>query len=178
MTSEPRAQRAIGGESIIVTCFVVLMTVYLYESFYLIPTMMSDYVGPSMFPQIIAITGLILAGIYFFQLRTRGSEEPTEGGPATLRGELSNLAPIGPILLYVLLLEPIGFLFATVLYIFVAMLVYGRSWRESLIYSLTLSITFFALFYYALLAQVPMGWFIQTEKLLPFLVHMRRAMGG
>jgi putative tricarboxylic transport membrane protein len=178
VTSEPKAPRAIGGESIIVICFVVLMSLYLYESFYLIPTMMSDYVGPSMFPQIIAITALILAAIYFYQLRSNGSGEASEGRPATLRGELSNLAPVGPILLYVLLLEPIGFLFATALYIFVAMLVYGRSWRESLIYSLTLSITFFALFYYALLAQIPMGWFIQTDKVLPFIVHLRRAMGG
>ena len=63
MTSEPKAPRAIGGESIIVICFVVLMSLYLYQSFYLIPTMMSDYVGPSMFPQIIAIAALILAAI-------------------------------------------------------------------------------------------------------------------
>jgi putative tricarboxylic transport membrane protein len=168
----------IGGESIIVICFVVLMSLYLHESFYLIPTMMSDYVGPSMFPQIIAILGLILAGIYFFQLRANGSGGAAEGGPSTFREELSNLAPVGPILLYVLILEPIGFLFATAIYIFVAMLVYGRSWRESLIYALTLAITFFSLFYYLLLAQVPMGWFIQSDKLLPFLVHIRRAMGG
>jgi putative tricarboxylic transport membrane protein len=178
VTSEPKAPRAIGGESIIVICFVVLMSLYLYQSFYLIPTMMSDYVGPSMFPQIIAVTGLILAGIYFYQLRSSGSEAPKEGGPATLRHELSNLAPVGPIILYVLLLEPIGFLFATVLYIFIAMLVYGRSWLESLIYALTLSIAFFSLFYYGLLAQIPMGWFVQTEKLMPFLLHLRRAMGG
>jgi hypothetical protein len=91
---------------------------------------------------------------------------------------LSNLSPIGPILLYVLLLEPIGFLFSTAIYIFVAMLVYGRAWRVSLIYALTLSVGFFALFYYALLAQIPMGWFINTEQLLPFLVHLRRAIGG
>jgi putative tricarboxylic transport membrane protein len=178
VTSEPRAPRAIGGESIIVICFIVLMSAYLYQSFYLIPTMMSDYVGPSMFPQIIAITGLILAGLYFFQLRSNGNAEPAEGGSTTFRNELSNLAPVGPILLYVLLLEPIGFLFATVLYIFVAMLVYGRAWKESLIYALTLSIAFFVLFYYLLLAQIPMGWFIHTDRLLPFLVHIRRAMGG
>jgi putative tricarboxylic transport membrane protein len=178
VTSEPKIRRALGGESIIVICFVVLMSLFLYESFYLVPTMMSDYVGPSMFPQLIAILGLILAGIYFFQLRSAGSAEPAEGGPAGLRDELSNLAPVGPILLYVLLLEPIGFLFSTAIYIFIAMLVYGRSWQASLIYALTLSISFFALFYYVLMAQVPMGWFIHTERVLPFLVQLRRAMGG
>jgi putative tricarboxylic transport membrane protein len=178
VTSEPKAPRTIGGESIIVICFVVLMSLYLYESFYLIPTMMSDYVGPSMFPQIIAITALILAAIYFYQLRAKGSDKPKEGGPATFANELSNLAPVGPIVLYVLLLEPIGFLFATAIYIFIAMLVYGRSWLESLIYSLTLSIAFFSLFYYGLFAQIPMGWFIHTDRVLPFLVHIRRAMGG
>lgn len=177
MARESKAPRVVGGESIIVTCFVVFMAAYLYESFFLVPTMMSDYVGPSMFPQIIAITGLLLAGLYFFQLRTQGSQDP-DGGPSTWRDEISNLAPVGPILLYVLILEPLGFLFATAIYIFIALLVYGRSWKESLIYAVTLTITFFALFYYALLAQIPMGWLIQSEKILPFLVQWRRAIGG
>jgi putative tricarboxylic transport membrane protein len=176
--SKSKTPRAIGGENIIVICFVALMSVYLYESFYLVPTLMSDYVGPSMFPQIIAILGLMLAGIYFFQQRSAGAEEAAESGQRSLRDELANLAPIGPIVLYVLLLEPIGFLFATAIYVFTAMLVYGRSMVESLVYALSLSIAFFVLFYYALLAQVPMGWFIDTERLLPFLVHLRRAMGG
>jgi putative tricarboxylic transport membrane protein len=178
VSSQSKTPRAIGGESIIVICFVVLMSAYLYESFYLVPTMMSDYVGPSMFPQLIAVLGLILAAIYFFQLRSAGSEEPAAGGPTGLREELSNLAPVGPIVVYVLLLEPIGFLFSTALYVFVAMLVYGRSMIESLVYAVSLSIAFFVLFYYALLAQIPMGWFIETDRLLPFLVQLRRAMGG
>ena len=178
MTGEPKTRRAVGGETVVVICFLLMTTYYLYESFYLDPTLMSDYVGPSLFPQLIAILALILTGIYFLQLRSNAAEETGAGSPATLRDELSNLAPIGPILLYVLLLEPIGFLFSTALYIFIAMLVYGRSWRESLIYAVTLAIGFFVLFYYALLAHVPMGWFIQTEKILPFLVHIRRAIGG
>jgi hypothetical protein len=68
-------------------------------------------------------------------------------------------------------------LFATAIYVFTAM-VYGRSMVESLVYALGLSIAFFVLFYYGLLAQVPMGWFIDTERVLPFLVHLRRAIGG
>jgi putative tricarboxylic transport membrane protein len=177
LSSEPKSRRALGGETIVVICFVTMTAVYLYDSFYLDAALMSDYVGPALFPQLIAILALILSGIYFFQQRTAASEA-TAGSASSLREELSNLAPIGPILLYVLLLEPIGFLFSTAIYIFVAMLVYGRSWRESLVYALTLAIGFFALFYYALLAQVPMGWFIQTEKLMPFLVHLHRAIGG
>jgi putative tricarboxylic transport membrane protein len=178
VASKSRTPRAIGGENIIVICFVALMSVYLYESFYLVPTLMSDYVGPSMFPQIIAILGLILAGIYFFQQRSAGAEGAAEDGQRSLSDELANLAPIGPIVLYVLLLEPIGFLFATAIYVLTAMLVYGRSVVESLVYALGLSTSFFAIFYYGLLAQVPMGWFIDTERVLPFLVQLRRAMGG
>jgi putative tricarboxylic transport membrane protein len=181
MTAKTRTRRAIGGEAVIVTCFVILTALYFWDSFYLVPTLMSDYVGPAMFPQLIAILGLILAAIYFFQQRSAaagGEAAEAEGGSSGLREELSNLAPVGPIVLYVLLLEPIGFLFATVIYIFIAMLVYGRSLVESAIYAATLSIGFFVLFYYALLAEIPMGWFIDTERVLPFLVHIRRAMGG
>lgn len=178
MASPVKTPRTIRGEGIIVICFVVLTALYLYESFYLVPTMMSDYVGPSMFPQLISVFGLILAGVYFFQQRKSPDADPAAVGAWSFRSELSNLAPVGPIILYVLLLEPVGFLFSTAIYIFVAMLVYGRSMVESLVYALTLSSAFFALFYYGLLAQIPMGWFLETDRILPFLVHIRRAMGG
>lgn len=171
-------RRELGGETIVVICFVTMTVVYLYESFYLSQALMSDYVGPALFPQLIAILALILAGIYFYQQRSAASEEAGGRHVSSLREELSNLSPIGPILLYVLLLEPIGFLFSTALYIFIAMLVYGRSWRESLIYAATLSVGFFVLFYYALLAEIPMGWFIRTDELLPFLEQWHRAIGG
>jgi putative tricarboxylic transport membrane protein len=160
-----------------VICFVLLTTYYLYESFYINPTLQSDFVGPSLFPQLIAILALILSAIYFFQLRKRGAVEAGEES-ASFRDELSNLAPLAPILLYVLILEPVGFLISTAIYVFIAMLVYGRAWREALVYAVTFSIGFFVLFYYALLANVPMGWFLQTERLLPFLVQLRRAIGG
>jgi hypothetical protein len=88
--SKSKTPRAIGGENIIVICFVALMSVYLYESFYLVPTLMSDYVGPSMFPQIIAILGLMLAGIYFFQRRSAGAE----GRRKVDRGLFATSSPI------------------------------------------------------------------------------------
>jgi putative tricarboxylic transport membrane protein len=178
LSTEPKTRVAPGGETILVICFVTMTAVYLYDTFDLDAALMSDYVGPALFPQLIAILALVLSGIYFFQQRSAASEEAAEGGSSSLREELANLAPIGPILLYVLLLEPIGFLFATAIYVFIAMLVYGRSWRESLIYAVSLSTGFFLLFYHALLAELPMGRFVDTEKILPFLVHIRRAIGG
>jgi putative tricarboxylic transport membrane protein len=178
LSSEPKNRAAPGGETILVICFVTMTAVYLYDTFDLDAALMSDYVGPALFPQLIAILALVLCGVYFFQQRSAAREEAAEGGTSSFREEFSNLAPIGPILLYVLMLEPIGFLFATAIYVFIAMLVYGRAWLESLIYALSLSIGFFLLFYYALLAEIPMGRFINTERLLPFLVHLRRAIGG
>ena len=99
MNSQPKSRRAPGGETIVVICFVTMTAAYLYESFYLDAALMSDYVGPALFPQLVAMLALILSGIYFFQQRSAAGEDTTEGDPSSLRDELSNLSPIGPILL-------------------------------------------------------------------------------
>jgi len=175
--------RRIAGDTVIVICFAILTTFYLYKTFFLERTLMSDYVGPATFPQLLAAFGLILTTIYFLQLRNSkarrsGEEDESAEIGAVERAGIDSLFPVVPIVFYVLILEPIGFLFSTAIYVFVAMLVFGQTIVKSLIYAAAMSVAFFILFYYLLLTQVPMGWLIQTDRLLPFLVHIRRAMGG
>jgi hypothetical protein len=179
VASQSGSPRGIRGDTIVVICFVVLTTLYLYQSFFLERTLMSDFVGPSMFPQIVATTALILAGIYFFQLLT--SRTPELSGEETGDGagaQIANLLPVVPIVFYVLILEPLGFLFSTAIYVFGAMLLFGQTIVKSLVYAVTMSIAFFILFYYLLLTQVPMGWLVDTSRVLPFLVELRRMIEG
>lgn len=167
--------RRVGGETVVVICFVIMTVFYFYESFNLQRTMMSDIVGPTLFPRLVAGLALILSAIYFFQLARK---ESGGGESKTLGEHVGDLLPVLPIIVYVLLLEPIGFLFSTAIYVFLAMLLYGRPLMRAVLAAFVMSITFFALFYFGLLAQVPLGWFIHTERVLPFLIPIRRAMGA
>lgn len=183
MATQSGSPRRIAGDSIVVICFAILTTLYLYNSFFFERTLMSDYVGPATFPQMLAAFGLILTAIYFFQLRyskarpSRKDDESEEIG-AVERAGIASLLPVVPIVFYVVILEPIGFLFSTAIYVFVAMLVYGQTIVKSLIYAAVMSLTSFIIFYYLLLTQVPMGWLVRTDRLMPFIVHIRRAIEG
>jgi putative tricarboxylic transport membrane protein len=177
VTDRSHPPRQIGGENILVLCFAVLTALYFYKAFSFQRTLMSDFVGPALFPQLVGGGALVLAMIYFFQQRLSRARGAAEDG-AHARAEISALFPIIPIVLYVLILEPLGFLLATAIYVFVAMLQFGQTIARSLAYAVIMAIAFFVLFYYLLLTQVPMGWLVDTEQMLPFLVQLRRAIGG
>ena len=178
MSSASGSRRWLDGESILVLCFVVFTVLYFHHSLSFERTLMSDYVGPSMFPQLVAGAALLLSAIYIFQ-RITGQASVNEGdGSVGVLAKLSALLPLIPVVLYVIILEPLGFLFATAIYVFVAMLLFGQTIVKSLVYAVTMAVAFFVLFYYVLLTQIPMGWLVETGRVMPFLVQIRRAIEG
>lgn len=178
MASETGARRFFDGESILVLCFVIFTTLYLHRTFSFERSMMSDFVGPSMFPQLVAGIALLLSAIYFFQRVTGRSTVAEDDEAVGVAAKLAALLPLVPVVFYVIILEPIGFLFATAIYVFVAMLLFGQTIVRSVVYAVTMASAFFVLFYYVLLTQIPMGWLVETGRVLPFLVQIRRAIEG
>lgn len=179
MSSEPGPQSRSTGEAALVVSFAVFTSFYLYQSFFLERTLISDYVGPAAFPQLVAGAALLLCVIYFVQrLRRRGDASEKGEDKSDVEGARTSLLTLVPIVMYVLLLEPIGFLFSTAAFVFVAMLFFGQRLIKAAVYAVTISIAFFVLFYYALLSHIPMGTFIATGDVFPFLVQLRRAIEG
>lgn len=178
MSSASGSRRWLDGESILVLCFVIFTVLYFHHTLSFQRTLMSDYVGPSMFPQLVAGAALVLAAIYFFQRLTGRAIASDGDGSVGVLAKLSALLPLVPVVFYVFILEPLGFLFATAIYVFIAMLLFGQAIMRSLTYAVTMSIAFFVLFYYILLTQIPMGWLVETGRVMPFLVQIRRAIEG
>lgn len=179
MSSEAESQGRPLGEVILVICFTVFTSLYLYQTFFLERTLLSDFVGPARFPQLVASVALLLCAIYFFQrIRERHKAAPLKDKDDGAKAQLASLLTLLPIVLYALLLEPIGFLFSTAVFVFVAMLFFGQSLIRSGVYALTISIAFFVLFYFALLSHVPMGTVVVTDEVLPFVADLRRAIEG
>lgn len=163
------------GDRLLVTLFAILLVYYGTETFSFFHTMSEDVVGPASFPRLLAIVGAILVVVFFVQQR----RAPAEGSDETQSGmttEAFDLIPAGLMLVYVLILEPLGFILATFLFIAVTMRFLGDTWKRSIAYSLALTLGGFVMFYYGLLAELPMGTLVPTEDLLPFLVDIRRAI--
>jgi putative tricarboxylic transport membrane protein len=112
--------------------------------------------------------------VFFVQQRRAPARESDEA--SDMASEVADLIPAAFMLAYVLLFEKLGFLLATFLFIAPTMRYLGATWPKAVAYSLALTISSFVLFYYALLAELPMGTWVPTEDLLPFLVDIRRAI--
>ena len=178
MSSEVEKHNPPVGELILVICFAILTSLYLYQTFFLERTLLSDFIGPARFPQLVASVALILCAIYFIQRIRERRKGNLRGGTGEAKVQFSTLLTLLPIVLYALLLEPIGFLFSTAVFVFVEMMFFGQSAIRSATYALTISIAFFVLFYFALLSQVPMGNVVVTDEVLPFVGDLRRAIEG
>lgn len=178
MSSEAKRQNPPVGELILVICFAIFTSAYLYQTFFLERTLLSDFIGPARFPQLVSSVALLLCAIYLIQ-RIRGrSEAGAKDGEDGRKVQLGGLLTLLPIVLYALLLEPIGFLFSTAVFVFVEMLFFGQSVMRSAVYAVIISIVFFTLFYFALLSHVPMGTIVVTDEVLPFVADLRRAIEG
>ena len=162
------------GDRLLPTMFGLLLIYYGAETTTFFRTMSEDVVGPATFPRLLAILGGILVIIFFLQQRRVTVEDPEEG--SGVASEAVDLIPAGLMLVYVLLLERLGFLLATFLFIAATIRFLGETWKRTIAYSLGISISVFLVFYYGLLAELPMGTWVPTEDLLPFLVDLRRAI--
>lgn len=166
------------GDRLLVTLFALLVLYYGVETLSFFRTMSEDVVGPASFPRLLAVFGGILVVLFFIQKRRERPDADAEPHGARMAQEAVDLIPVGLMLAYVLLIEPLGFLISTFLFVAATMRFLGQGWKGAFGYSLAMTVTVFMLFYYGLLAQIPMGSWVKTEELLPFLVDIRRAIGG
>ena len=104
------------GDRLIVTIVTLVLIFYLYEATQLERSNMGDIVGPAGFPVLIAISGLILCGIFYFNVfRGIAAEyEPSEGFVQEMKG----ITTLFLVITYVILIDVIGYEAAT--FIFVA----------------------------------------------------------
>lgn len=166
------------GDRLLVTLFTLLVVYYGAETLSFFRTMSEDVVGPASFPRLLALFAGILVILFFVQKRREVRDDRDEPHGGRVAEEAVDLIPVGLMLAYVLLIEPLGFLLSTFLFIAATMRFLGQNWKGAIGYSLAMTLAVFILFYYGLLAQIPMGSWVKTEKLLPFLVDIRRAIGG
>lgn len=112
----------------------------------------ADPIGPKAFPYAIGILALVAAVLLFVEKPNEGTREPIDK-PFVLRG----VALAGGLLAYAVVLEPIGFILATTLFVTALVELFRGRFLHGLAFGFLLSLVFFFLFTYGLALPLPIG---------------------
>lgn len=146
-----RIAAAFSADRVAALLFLVLFAAYGIGGSGIRAALDSDIVGPGFFPSIIAVLGVILALALLFQ--------PRRGEPESLMNfDPMAFTPVALLLVYVLVLEYIGFALATVAFLVAAFKYLGcPGWLRSALYSIVATAALIALFSYGLELRLPRG---------------------
>ncbi len=125
--SELVRRHFLRGDRLIVTLITIVLMLYLNEATMLERSNMGDIVGPSGFPVLIAVCGLILCALFYVNV-FRGvmtEYEPSEGFVQEIKG----ITVLFMVIAYVILIDFIGYEAATFIFVAVTVKYLGeKSW--------------------------------------------------
>lgn len=138
--------------------FIVFGVLYYIEALG-IRKMMKNDIGSGVFPRIIAVAIILLAVANLIRTFVVKEEDSKKAGSDMFGGWVTVLL----LAAYVLLLEPVGFLLSTAVYLFLQILVLAppdeRNYLTIAIVSVVTPVVIYALFVYAINMPLPKGWF-------------------
>jgi putative tricarboxylic transport membrane protein len=147
------------GDNALALLFLLLSVFYLAYATTLRGGLMSDLVGPRTYPILLGILGIGLSLLFFFRkfsslTRARLPRERTR----TLRGEMRDLQGLALIIGYVLVMDTLGYLIATILFATATVKWLGQpTWRASVVFAVILTAATFSLFTWAFDVRLPVG---------------------
>jgi putative tricarboxylic transport membrane protein len=149
-----RIKKFFNADRIAALFFLVLVALYGWQSTQFSTALEVDVVGPSFFPRILAVFGLVL-GILLLIGR---ADETSGGGNEGTPSQLVAMTPAALLLGYVLVLEPVGFPIATVVFLAATFRYLGYpSWKGALLLAAIITAVIFGLFYIVLDLRLPLG---------------------
>ncbi len=142
-------------DSLVAVLFAAVCIGYLWGAQVFQSPLVADPLGPSAFPTILGWAGLILAVAQII-LAWRGGYASAEA-PGSLRVYIKPLVLFGLLIGYAVVVEPIGYPAATVIFVLVSLLMLGEPvWRGCLI-AVGFSASFYYLFVKILKINLPIG---------------------
>ena len=142
-------------DSMAAILIAVLCIAYLRGAQGLQSPLVADPLGPSAFPAMLGWSGLILA-VAQIVLAWSGRRAADET-PDSFRQYVKPLALFGLLIAYAIVVEPVGYLLATVAFVLISLLLLGEPvWRAALV-AVGFSAGFYTLFVKALKINLPAG---------------------
>ncbi|RMF83442.1 MAG: tripartite tricarboxylate transporter TctB family protein [Nitrospinota bacterium] len=126
------------------------------------PTLSGGYPGPGLFPQILGAL-FILFGLWVVLQQVRRRAWPRWPRPFFTRERINALLVVLAVILYLLVVEYVGFILTVVCLLAGLMLSLGVRWRTSILLSIALTMATYLLFNKLLGVPLPAGlvegWF-------------------
>ena len=146
------------GDNALAFLFLLLSVFYLAYATTLRGGLMSDLVGPRTYPILLGILGIGLSLLFFIRKLSSLMLRPPRGQTRTLRGEMRDLQGLALIIGYVLVMDTLGYLIATILFATVTVKWLGQpTWRASVLFAVVLTAATFSLFTWAFGVRLPAG---------------------
>ncbi len=147
-----RMKLSLSGDRIAALLFLFAVLIYGWGGTQLTASLQGDVIGPAFFPRILTVLGIVLGVLLFVQ------GAPERKTAADDEGNVTALVPAAMLLAYALVLEPLGFLLATPLFLICTFRYLGHpSWAGVFGYSIGVTVVIFALFKYLLDIRLPLG---------------------
>jgi len=156
MSRPERMKKVLTADRLAALVFMLLVLLYGWDASKLTASLQGDVIGPTFFPKILTVLGIVLGVLLFLQ----GAPGKPEGASGESGSDFAALVPAVMLLVYVLSLEWLGFPLATVLFLAVAFRYLGHpGWPGAAGYSVVITGVVFVLFYFALGLKLPLGLF-------------------
>lgn len=156
MSRRDRMKAVLTADRVAALMFIALALLYGWDAARLTPSLQGDVIGPTFFPRILTVLGIVLGVLLFLQ----GAPSKAKNAPEGSGSDLIALVPAAMLLVYVLTLEWLGFPLATALFLVVTFRYLGHpGWLGAAGYSVVITAAVFVLFYFALGLKLPLGLF-------------------
>lgn len=146
-------------KNIIVGIFALLFSAFVFIESAGIETQMRNDMGSGFFPRVIAIVIAVVAVIQL-AMALREKDAPAKAGKSDVKGGLMTILLV---LMYVVAYRPLGFIIATVCYLYLQILVLTPQDRLNLpflcVFSFAVPLFIYTLFVYAINTPLPKGLF-------------------
>lgn len=154
MAGPGKHRTRLSADRIAALLFLAAVAVYGWQGAQFTAVLQVDVIGPSFFPKILTVTGLLLGAL----LLVSRTQQKATADEAPAHGDFAALAPAALLLAYILALEPAGFPIATVVFLAAAFKYLGHpSWAGAIVYSLVATAVTFLVFHVGLGLRLPLG---------------------
>jgi putative tricarboxylic transport membrane protein len=145
-----------------VALVVIAVAAWYYWQATFLPTRSVDPLGPAAYPKMLAVVvilfGLLHIIVSYFRRNRLGGDEDALQGRAKLMGNIRIASVVAATAVYLLVMEPLGYIISTFAYIMALPALVGeRSVRGIAISAVLVSVLMFVLFVVVLKVLVPEG---------------------
>ena len=142
-------------------CIFIALGIFIFTQTFFYPSLEKGHPGPGLFPNLLAILFIIFGGVLILKAKKPSAAEGEETAPPTHKKVANALFVLGIIIVYVAVVDKVGFLATSAVLLFALMKKLGAPLLRSAIASLCITLFINIMFLKILRVPLPpgiLGW--------------------